>query len=202
MKTAKNLILWIVLIFCVIVAISGFILSFANLKDLAEDAGIPDTISFLWPICIDCFIIISDIAILHYSIAGKKSFGSWALLFIFTIISIFYNMANSSDSLLFKSMYAIPIIAQFAALKVIYGLILTNYVSSCPLSQEYNSGQNENKIGKYMCTSSNTDSLIVKDDNFLSKEETNKKDKVTNKQSRNQKKEVSVFSDQKTIFQY
>lgn len=47
-----------------LVAGSAFILSFTNLQRVAIEIGIPENISYVWPVCLDAFMVISSLAIL------------------------------------------------------------------------------------------------------------------------------------------
>lgn len=202
MISKENIIQITLIILCFLAAISGFTLSFTNLKDLAEKAGISPTISFLFPIGIDIFILISDIAILHYSLKRKKSYGSWALLSFFTTISIIYNMANSYDGLLYQSIHAMPIITQIAALKVISGLILTNNVDPHSPTQECDLSKTDNTMKNYLISPSIAGNSQNKSQYRNSNKYKSNSKAASKKRRGNVIQENMPFSDQKTLMQF
>ena len=78
--------------------IASFVLSFAALWDLATMAGVPRTLSWLWPVIVDGTILqatISVIALAHLDRhhSGRRFF--WAVLIIAALVSIGANALHA-----------------------------------------------------------------------------------------------------------
>ncbi|MGB2947560.1 MAG: DUF2637 domain-containing protein [Rhodococcus sp. (in: high G+C Gram-positive bacteria)] len=81
-----------------VIGIASFVLSFAALWDLATLAGVPRTLSWLWPVIVDGTILqatISVIALAHLDRhhSGRRFF--WAVLIIAALVSIGANALHA-----------------------------------------------------------------------------------------------------------
>lgn len=81
-----------------VIGIASFVLSFAALWDLATMAGVPRTLSWLWPVIVDGTILqatISVIALAHLDRhhSGRRFF--WAVLIIAALVSIGANALHA-----------------------------------------------------------------------------------------------------------
>lgn len=81
-----------------VIGIASFVLSFAALWDLATLAGVPRTLSWLWPVIVDGTILqatISVIALAHLDRhhSGRRFF--WAVLIVAALVSIGANALHA-----------------------------------------------------------------------------------------------------------
>jgi len=94
-----------------IICISSFALSFMNLTDAAKAAGISSDWVWLWPLGIDTFIVMGSLFILQASIQRQSTLEGWAVVGIFTIISIAFNIAHSPEDPLSRAAHGVPPVA-------------------------------------------------------------------------------------------
>lgn len=74
---------------------SAFFLSFAALRDLAIQIGVAPTIAWLYPAIIDGAIVIFSLCVLRANLNGEHTVYPWALVTVFTILSIVLNIIRT-----------------------------------------------------------------------------------------------------------
>ncbi len=108
--------------FAIIVAIilvSSFALSYSNLRETAIEAGIDPFLAPLWPVCLDCFLVLASLFILRANLAVENPKPGWCVLLVFTTISTIFNVIHSPENLLAQSAHAIPPIALCVSLELL-----------------------------------------------------------------------------------
>lgn len=75
----------------VLIAVGAFVLSFAALTELAEASGIPRSLSWVWALSVDGFILINTIAAFSLQDKGGSRIYAWIILGLFVLLSIFGN---------------------------------------------------------------------------------------------------------------
>jgi len=106
------------LLFCII-TISAFALSYVNLTAAALQAGIPDYLAWMWPLCLDAFIVMGSIFILQANLKNEPSWQGWIVLLCFTVISTTFNIAHSPVDPFSRAAHALPPIALCASLELL-----------------------------------------------------------------------------------
>lgn len=81
----------------VALALGGFTLSFASLRDLAISSGVPEQLAFIWPLIVDGFIVVATAA--AYELKGRRSVSwyPWSALIVFSAISVTGNALHATD---------------------------------------------------------------------------------------------------------
>lgn len=125
MKTIPAVIAGMILI----VSGSAFALSFYNLAAMAGDAGIPYPLAYLWPICLDCFLIIASLYILWATLLNESARPGWAALILFTGVSTAFNILHAPDNLVYQAAHAVPPIALCVSLEFLM-MVLRNKTRS------------------------------------------------------------------------
>ena len=105
-----------------IIAGSSFVLSYVNLRDIAIQAGIPEHLAFMWPLCLDAFLILSSIYILKADTSGESTLIGWIILITFTSISVIFNMQGST-TIISMAIHAIPPISLCVSLELLMQMI-------------------------------------------------------------------------------
>lgn len=105
--------------FCALVAGCAFLLSYTNLREVAEKAGISSDLSPLWPICLDSLLVVSSVAILYNNLSRKGSLRLWGVFIAFSLGSLWFNVSNSPDNLLIQEVHAVPPIALCVAIETL-----------------------------------------------------------------------------------
>lgn len=105
-----------------IIAGSSFVLSYVNLRDTAIKAGIPEDLAFMWPLCLDAFLILSSIYILRADMKGESTLIGWITLIAFTGISVIFNMQGSS-SIISMATHAVPPISLCVSLELLMQML-------------------------------------------------------------------------------
>lgn len=80
-----------------LLAIGGFVLSFAALRDLAVRVGMPADLGWIWPLLIDGMIVESTLAVVALSQRGSRRavWYAWFLLAVGAVVSVGSNGAHA-----------------------------------------------------------------------------------------------------------
>ena len=80
-----------------LLAIGGFVLSFAALRDLAVRVGMPADLGWIWPLLIDGMIVESTLAVVALSQRGSRRavWYAWFLLAVGALVSVGSNGAHA-----------------------------------------------------------------------------------------------------------
>ena len=97
----------------------AFWLSFDALKDLAAGNGIVSGMAGLYPAIIDGAIIVFSLSVLQASLNRDKTLYPWALVAIFTILSVVLNIVHAPQDFLPRILAAIPPVALFLSFELL-----------------------------------------------------------------------------------
>lgn len=79
-----------------LLAVGGFVLSFAALRDLAVRVGMPDDLAWLWPLLIDGMIVEATLAVVALAQRGSRAvWYAWFLLAVGALVSVGSNGAHA-----------------------------------------------------------------------------------------------------------
>lgn len=80
-----------------LLAVGGFVLSFAALRDLAVRVGMPTDLGWIWPLLIDGMIVESTLAVVALSQRGSRRavWYAWFLLAVGALVSVGSNGAHA-----------------------------------------------------------------------------------------------------------
>jgi hypothetical protein len=92
-----------------VVGISSAILSYAGLRHLAIMAGIPDSLSFLFPIVVDGMILLGSLSVLRAALARMPTWFGWMLTILGTVTSIAGNILSVENAnLVSQVIHSVP----------------------------------------------------------------------------------------------
>ncbi|MCZ7673868.1 MAG: DUF2637 domain-containing protein [Chloroflexi bacterium] len=97
----------------------AFWLSFDALKDLAAGNGIASGMAWLYPAIIDGAIIVFSLSVLQASLNRDKTLYPWALVAIFTVLSVVLNIVHAPQDFLPRILAAIPPVALFLSFELL-----------------------------------------------------------------------------------
>jgi uncharacterized protein (UPF0335 family) len=100
-------------------ALAAFRLSFDALRDLAAANGIASQMAWLYPAIIDGAIIIFSLSVLQASLNRERTRYPWALVGLFTALSIGLNILHAPTAPLPRLLAAIPPIALFLSFELL-----------------------------------------------------------------------------------
>jgi len=105
----------------IIISISSFVLSYHALVLMAVNHGMPLWLAWLWPLCLDLFMIVSCLAVIRFSVLKQPTTYPWSLVLLTMIASVGFNIASvyHTDSVLTMTMYAVPPVTVFLALELL-----------------------------------------------------------------------------------
>lgn len=98
---------------------SAFFLSFESLKDLAVQIGVVEQIAWLYPAIIDGAIIVFSLSVLRANLNRERTIYPWALVSIFTVLSVILNVIHAERDLLAQFLAAIPPVALFLSFELL-----------------------------------------------------------------------------------
>lgn len=126
-------------IIAVIIMVCAFMLSFANLQAGAVQAGISPWLSWAWPVCIDALLIAGSLMILRSSLRQESTRFGWAVVIVFTVVSVTFNIAHSPDDLTSRAAHAIPPVTLMVSIEMFTLIIRSDLdrgsVSSAPVTR-------------------------------------------------------------------
>ena len=99
--------------------LAAFVLSFDALRSLAAASGINDGMAWLYPAIIDGAIIIFSLSVLQASLNREQTRYPWALVGLFTVLSIGLNILHAPTFPLPRLLAAIPPIALFLSFELL-----------------------------------------------------------------------------------
>lgn len=98
---------------------SAFFLSFESLKGLAIQMGVAESIAWLYPAIIDGAIIVFSLSVLRANLNRENILYPWALVSLFTILSVVLNIIHAHQDFLAQFLAAIPPIALFLSFELL-----------------------------------------------------------------------------------
>jgi hypothetical protein len=126
-----------------IIAGSSFVLSYVNLRDTAIASGIPETLAFMWPICLDAFLILASIYILRANMRNESPRVGWITLLTFTGISILFNVQGSS-SIISMASHAIPPVSLCISLELLMEMLRGYSTEEKPIQKMTKNEESDN----------------------------------------------------------
>ena len=100
-------------------AVSAFVLSYDALYRLALANGITPWLAWLWPLCLDAFMVSASLAVLRNSLVSERTWYQWILVGVFTVLSIAFNAIHAPDTWLARAVFAIPPAVVFLAFELL-----------------------------------------------------------------------------------
>jgi len=92
-------------------AVAGFAMSYGALHSLARDSGVPATLSWLWPLVVDGFIVVASLSVLHAVLESRPARYPWCLLLLFSVVSVAGNVAHGAPTPVGRLVSAVPPVA-------------------------------------------------------------------------------------------
>jgi hypothetical protein len=98
---------------------AAFALSYNALQDIALSSGIEHNLSFLWPLVLDAFVICAGVAALRAGLQGERSILPRVLVFLFSALSVFFNITDAGSNNLARLVFSLPPITLLLALEIL-----------------------------------------------------------------------------------
>ena len=102
-----------------IIAGCAFALSFFNLQEAALEAGISPWLSWLWPMVVDCLLIVGSLFLLRSSLRNESPWVGWAVLLSFTLVSTIFNVLHSPTDVISQAAHAVPPVALCVSIELL-----------------------------------------------------------------------------------
>lgn len=127
-----------------LLALFAFILSFAALRDLAQQHGI--SYPLLYPFIIDGFIVVASLSVLRNSLNGERTRYPWLLVGASTVVSIVFNIIHAEMELTSRVISSVPPAALFFAFELLMQQVKSEVQKRDDgLQKQYTVLQGENK---------------------------------------------------------
>jgi hypothetical protein len=92
-------------------ALAGFAMSYEALHALARDSGVSSGLAWLWPLIVDGFIVVASLSVVRAVIESRRTWHPWALLLLFSSISVAGNIAHGPPTAMGRLVAAVPPVA-------------------------------------------------------------------------------------------
>ena len=102
-----------------IIAGCAFALSFFNLQAAALEAGISPWLSWLWPVVVDCLLIVGSLFLLRSNLRNESPWVGWAVLLSFTLVSTIFNVLHSPADVISQAAHAVPPVALCVSIELL-----------------------------------------------------------------------------------
>jgi uncharacterized protein YerC len=142
MKTTK-LISWVTAFLVFMLAVGSFALSYNALQDYASQHGITGLLSYVWPLLIDASLIVFSLAVVNAYLQSESTFKQWALVGVYTLATISFNVAHAPANLQAQIAAAIAPVSLFFSFELLMNQLKTSVTkhglthSIKELSQQY-----------------------------------------------------------------
>jgi hypothetical protein len=90
---------------------AAFAMSYGALHELARDSGVPSTLAWLWPLVVDGFIVVASLSVLYAVLEARPASYPWALLSLFSAVSVAGNVAHGAPTPVGRLVAAVPPVA-------------------------------------------------------------------------------------------
>lgn len=95
-----KLIAWLTALLVLVVAAMSFALSYYSLQAVALANGVPDTLSYIWPLLIDFSLVVFSITTVSASLHKESTWKQWVLTGTYTIATIGFNTLHAYPQML------------------------------------------------------------------------------------------------------
>ena len=102
-----------------IIAGCAFALSFFNLQAAALEAGISPWLSWLWPVVVDCLLIVGSLFLLRSNLRNESPWVGWMVLLSFTLVSTIFNVLHSPADVISQAAHAVPPVALCVSIELL-----------------------------------------------------------------------------------
>lgn len=90
---------WLTAILVFLVTLGSFILSYNALREMALHNGIPERLSYIWPLLVDFSLIVFSLSVVVASLHNESTVRHWLLVGIYTITTCVFNVLHAPDIL-------------------------------------------------------------------------------------------------------
>lgn len=118
MKTQK-LISFATAFLVFLVAVGSFALSYNALRQVAIDNGIQGNLSYVWPLLIDFSLIVFSLAVVNAYLHSQDTKKQWALVGVYTISTIGFNVAHAPANLQAQIVASIAPVSLFFSFEIL-----------------------------------------------------------------------------------
>jgi hypothetical protein len=102
---------------------AAFVLSYDALYALALANGIRTSLSWLWPLTLDAFMIAASLAVLRASLSQERTAYPWLLVGAFTLASITFNAIHAPGTWLARAIFMLPPAVVFLSFELLMSQI-------------------------------------------------------------------------------
>lgn len=105
--------------FVFLLAIGSFALSYSALQDVATQNGITGLLSYVWPLLIDFSLIVFSLAVVNAYLQSESTSRQWALVGVYTLATIGFNVAHAPNNLQAQIVAAIAPVSLFFSFELL-----------------------------------------------------------------------------------
>lgn len=106
-----------------VLAVIAFTLSYNALRHVASDYGVPEQLSYIWPLLVDFALIVFSLAVLRASLLGERTAWPWFLVGLFTVTTIGFNLVHAPVNLTSQVVAVVAPVALFLSFETLMGMV-------------------------------------------------------------------------------
>ena len=100
-------------------AMGAFSLSYAALMAMAEANGLTGWRAYIWPLLVDFSLIVFSLAVVRASLQGERTIWAWALVGLYTLATIGFNILHAPANLTAQIIAAVAPISLFLSFELL-----------------------------------------------------------------------------------
>lgn len=106
-----------------LLAIAAFVLSYNALYHVALENSIPDDLAYIWPLLVDFALVVFSLAVLRASLLGERTVWPWALVLLFTVTTVAFNLIHAPSNRISQVVAAVAPVALFLSFETLMGMV-------------------------------------------------------------------------------
>lgn len=106
-----------------LLAVGAFVLSYSALYDVAAAYGLPPKLAWIWPLLVDFALIVFSLAVVRASSQGESTWWPWALVGLFTVATIAFNLIHSRPEYVAWLVAIVPPVALILSFETLMAML-------------------------------------------------------------------------------
>lgn len=113
-----------------LLAVIAFVISYNALRHVALDYGIPEQLSYVWPLLVDFALIVFSLAVLRASLFNERTVWPWTLIILSTVTTVAFNLIHAPLNRTAQVVAAVAPIILFLSFETLMAMVKNSVVRS------------------------------------------------------------------------
>ncbi len=113
-----------------LISAGSFTLSYNALRLFALANGIPGNLAYIWPLLVDCSLIVFSLSVVNAHLHAQSAAKQWVLVALYTLATIAFNCLHAPDNLTARIVAAIAPVSLFFSFELLMGQLKASVIRS------------------------------------------------------------------------